>query len=50
MIAQRADHLDAIALGLGVTEYQPAGKAADEIRQLWVWAKKRMEGKTHGET
>jgi chromosome partitioning protein len=49
MIAQRADHLDAIALGLGVTEYQPAGKAADEIRQLWVWAKKRMEGKTHGE-
>lgn len=48
MIAQRADHLDAIALGMGVTEFQPNGKAADEIRQLWAWVKKRMEGKNHG--
>jgi chromosome partitioning protein len=48
MLAQRADHLDAIALGLGVTEFQPAGKAADEVRQLWAWAKKRMEGKKDG--
>lgn len=48
MVAQRADHLDAIALGLGVTEFQPSGKAAEEVRQLWAWAKKRMEGKDHG--
>lgn len=47
-VAQRADHLDAIAQGLGVTEYAPAGKAADEIRQLWAWANKTMEKATHG--
>ena len=47
-IAQRADHLDAIALGLGVTERDPTGKAADEIRQLWAWSKKKMEDKSNG--
>jgi chromosome partitioning protein len=47
-IAQRADHLDAIAQGLGVTELAPEGKAADEIRQLWAWAKKTMESNTRG--
>ena len=48
-IAQRADHMDAIALGLGVSEYDPHGKAADEVRQLWTWIKRKMEGKTHGQ-
>jgi chromosome partitioning protein len=38
----RADHQDAIGLGLGVTEHDPAGKAADETRQLWQWIAKRM--------
>lgn len=48
MIAQRSDHLDAVALGQGVTEYNPVGKAAEEIRLLWIWANKKMEGSHHG--
>ena len=48
MIAQRSDHMDAIALGQGVTEYNPAGKAAEEIRLLWAWVNKKMEGPRHG--
>lgn len=40
----RADHQDAIASGQGVTEYAPDGKAADEIRALWVWADRKMKG------
>lgn len=48
MIAQRSDHMDAIALGMGVTEFNPTGKAADEVRQLWSWAHKRMEGGSNG--
>jgi chromosome partitioning protein len=35
LIIQRTDHQDAIAAGLGVTEFAPAGKGADEIRALW---------------
>lgn len=41
-IAMRSDHMDAIALGLGVTEFNTTGKAADEIRQLWAWIVKRL--------
>ena len=48
LIAQRSDHMDAIALGMGVTEFNPTGKAAEEVRQLWAWANKRMEGERHG--
>jgi chromosome partitioning protein len=48
-LALRADHLDAVAQGLGVTEYASEGKAADEVRQLWAWAKKTMGGKRHGQ-
>jgi chromosome partitioning protein len=47
-IAQRSDHLDAVALGMGVTEFNPTGKAADEVRQLWAWADKRMETNRNG--
>ena len=46
-IAQRADHQDALALGVGVTEHDPHGKAADEICQLWQWIKKKVESKAH---
>jgi chromosome partitioning protein len=35
LMIQRADHQDAIAAGLGVTEYAPTGKGADEVRSLW---------------
>lgn len=48
-IGLRADHQDALAFGLGVTELEPDGKAADETRQLWQWIKRKVEGKAHGQ-
>lgn len=47
-LATRADFQDAIASGQGVTEYAPHGKAADEVRQLWAWVKKRLNEKEAG--
>jgi chromosome partitioning protein len=41
-IGTRIDHQDAIALGQGMTERDPAGKAARETRELWIWIKGRM--------
>jgi chromosome partitioning protein len=40
-LAIRADHVDALAQGLGVTERDPNGKAAAEVGELidWVWKK-----------
>lgn len=43
ILAQRADHQDALAAGQGVTEYAPEGKAAAEIRELWNWTKGKMK-------
>lgn len=43
-LTQRADHQDALASGQGVTEYATDGKAAEEIRALWVWADRKMKG------
>jgi chromosome partitioning protein len=50
-IASRIDHPQAYALGLAATEYEPGGKATDEIRALWAWCNKRLSkgGKGHGE-
>jgi hypothetical protein len=28
--------------GFGVTEMEPTGKAAAEVRQLWAWTKQHM--------
>jgi chromosome partitioning protein len=39
----RADHVDAVALGQGVTERDPRGKAATEIRELLGWIEKNAE-------
>jgi chromosome partitioning protein len=36
-LAARLDFPDAIAAGLGVTEYARGGKAAQEIEALWRW-------------
>jgi chromosome partitioning protein len=36
-LAARNDFPDAIAAGLGVTEYARGGKAAQEIEALWHW-------------
>lgn len=42
-IGLRNDHQDAIGAGQGVTEFNPSGKAADEISQLWRWIAGRLE-------
>ncbi len=39
-IVSRIAFADAFGLGLGVTEYEPRGKAAAEIRALWEWIDK----------
>jgi chromosome partitioning protein len=44
VIAMRAAHQDAIAAGQGVTEIEPLGAAADEVRRLWAWIDSRTEG------
>ncbi|CAA2144118.1 AAA family ATPase [Methylobacterium bullatum] len=41
-IVHRVDHQDAVASGLGVTEYAPCGRAAEEIRALWGWLDAKM--------
>ncbi len=43
LLTLRAEFQDAIAAGLGVTEYAPHGKAADEIRTLWKWVDRRAK-------
>lgn len=42
MLSARMDYQDAIAAGLGVTEYDGHSKAAHEIRTLWNWARSQM--------
>src|SRR6266700_2170725 len=41
-IVQRNDHQDALGAGLGVTEYDSHGKAAEEVRGLWRWVWKLL--------
>ena len=46
-VVMRNDHQDAIGLGQGVTEFNPTGQAAQEIRRLWSWIAKRMQVGKH---
>jgi chromosome partitioning protein len=41
-IVTRNDHQDAIGMGQGVTEFNPGGQAADEVRRLWAWLERRV--------
>lgn len=50
LIMQRAAQQDAFASSMGVTEYEPTGKAADEIRQLWQCIKNDMKGENNGKS
>jgi chromosome partitioning protein len=45
MMTARADHQDAMAAGLGVTEYAPDSKAAAESIALWTWVRKQLRGR-----
>jgi chromosome partitioning protein len=49
-IVQRNDHQDALGVGLGVTEYDDRGQAAEEVRALWrwVWQSLTKESIDHG--
>jgi chromosome partitioning protein len=42
MISARVDYQEAIRRGLGPTEINPAGEAAEEIRQLWWSLRRRL--------
>ncbi|BAM86100.1 hypothetical protein S58_00790 [Bradyrhizobium oligotrophicum S58] len=42
LITLRNDHQDALAAGLGVTEFNDDGKSAEEIRLLWQWIEQRL--------
>jgi chromosome partitioning protein len=42
-IGQRVPFARAVASGLSVTEFDPRGKAAQEIGELWRWIKKQLE-------
>lgn len=41
-IVMRNDHQDALGCGLAVTEYAPAGKSAEEVRELWRWVERKL--------
>ena len=41
-IVMRNDHQDALNAGLAVSELAPAGKSAEEIRDLWHWIETRL--------
>ena len=41
-IVSRNAYQDAQGLGLTVTEFEPEGKAAEEIRALWQWIEKKI--------
>lgn len=43
-LATRTDHIDALAMGQGVTERDSNGKAANEVRELLQWIMNKMEG------
>ncbi|HEX8164979.1 MAG TPA: ParA family protein [Beijerinckiaceae bacterium] len=44
-IVSRTDYQDALGMGQGVTEFNPKGAAADEIRRLWSWIEKRASSR-----
>ena len=48
-IVSRTDHQDALAAGLGVTEFNSDGAAANEIRQLVGWIENKLEPKGEAE-
>lgn len=48
MLSARMDYQDAVAAGLGVTEYAGHGKAAQEIAALWAWTQAQLAGGESG--
>jgi chromosome partitioning protein len=46
-VVARTAYQDAQGAGLGVAEFDPDGKAASEIAQLWNWIVRKMEKVAH---
>ena len=46
-VVARTAYQDAQGAGLGVSEFDPDGKAAAEIAQLWHWIVRKMEKVAH---
>jgi hypothetical protein len=46
-IVHRSAYQDAQGRGLGVTEYEPEGKAAEEVIALWKWVTRKLEKLNH---
>jgi len=44
MLSTRMDYQDAIAAGLGVTEHDRDGRAAQEVTALWNWTRAQLAG------
>lgn len=42
-LTQRAAFQHSVALGLAAMEYEPQGKAAQEVGQLYAWLRKRVQ-------
>ena len=42
LLSSRMDYQDAVAAGLGVTEFSGDGRAAREIAALWQWARAQL--------
>lgn len=42
LVSARVDYQESIRCGLGPTEYNPTGAAAEEMRQLWVSLRRRL--------
>lgn len=49
-IVSRTAYQDALGLGLGVTEFDPEGKAAEEMTELWKWIRQYANKASHGKT
>lgn len=47
-IVSRNAYQDAQGVGLGVMEFEPDGKAAQEIKELWAWLMKKVGKVTDG--
>lgn len=47
-VISRVDYQSAALAGLGVTEVNPTGKAAEEVRELWNSVNRRLGGTKHG--
>ena len=41
-IAQRAAYMHSLTVGLTASEYEPDGKAAEEIKALYKWISKQV--------